>query len=247
MQPEHYIRKLRKTPSRPGEVKSSSRLQMLLSHRYQFLFVHIAKTGGTSVRAALNTLRWKDPLYYASWPAHKVSGIFGHKLGLKFPRHAHIIAAQEMLPEDYFKALFKFAFVRNPWDLQVSSFHHIQRERPAAMNGITDFNEFMRWKFDAERPPQYHIDTSLNLQTDYLVDLHGNVLIDFIGRYEKLEEDFGRVCERIGVSLKLPHRRQATDRQKDYRKYYDDHSEELVASHFARDIEILGYNFDAIG
>ena len=27
---------------------------MLLNNRYQFLFVHIAKTGGTSVRAALN-------------------------------------------------------------------------------------------------------------------------------------------------------------------------------------------------
>src|SRR6056300_384163 len=217
---------------------------MLLSHRYRFLFVHIAKTGGTSVRAALNSLRWKDPLYYLSWPAYKVSGFCGHRLGLKFPRHAHIIAAKEMLPAEYFDELFKFAFVRNPWDLQVSSFHNIQRERPEVMNGIDDFNEFMRWEFDPARPAQYHIDTSLSLQTDYLVDLHGNMQVDFLGRYENLEQDFAEVCDRLGVTLSLPHRRQATDRKKDYRSYYNDHSRELVAKHFAADIDKLGYQFD---
>ena len=217
---------------------------MLLSHRYNFLFVHIAKTGGTSVRAALNTLRWRDPMYYLVWPAHKLSGLCGHRLGLKFPRHAHIIAAREMLPEDFFKSLFKFAFVRNPWDLQVSSFHHIKRERPQVMEGISDFNEFMRWKFNSRRPWQYHIDTSLSLQSDYLVDLHGNKLVDFVGRYENLQEDFSEVCKKIGVTLQLPHKRQAMDRKSDYRSYFDDHSIELVAQHFAKDISLLNYHFD---
>lgn len=217
---------------------------MLLSHKYKFLFVHIAKTGGTSVRAALNSLRWRDPMYYLVWPAHKVSGLTGHKLGLKFPRHCHIIAAKEMLPAEYFDSLLKFAFVRNPWDLQVSSFHHIQRERPQFMNGISDFNEFMRWKFNPERPYQYHIDTSLSLQSDYLVDLHGNSQMDFIGRYENLEEDFDRVCERIKVKLALPHKRKAKDRSKDYRSYYADDTAELVARHFKRDIDMLEYSFE---
>ncbi len=218
---------------------------MLLSHKYNFLFVHIAKTGGTSVRAALNKLRWQDPMYYLTWPAHKVSALTGHKLGLKFPRHCHIIAAQEMLPDDFFDQLYKFAFVRNPWDLQVSSFHHIKRERPQHMNGITDFKEFMRWKLDPERPYQYHIDTSLSLQSDYLVDLHGKMLVDFIGHYESLDEDFATVCDKIGVKIALPHKRQATDRKKDYRSYYDDATTELVANYFQKDIERLGYVFDS--
>lgn len=217
---------------------------MLLSHKYNFLFVHIAKTGGTSVRAALNTLRWKDPMYYLMWPAHKVSGLTGHKLGVKFPRHSHIIAAKEMLPTDYFNQLYKFAFVRNPWDLQVSSFHHIKRERPQHMNGIEDFNEFMAWKFNPERPYQYHIDTSLSWQSDYLVDLHGNLIVDFIGHYESIHEDFEKACAKINVDLALPHKRKAKDRKGDYRSYYNDASAELVAKHFAKDIEILGYNFD---
>ena len=216
---------------------------MLLSHKYNFLFVHVAKTGGTSVRAALNKLRWKDPMYYLIWPSHKVSAWTGHKLGLKFPRHAHIVAAKEMLPEPFFNQLFKFVFVRNPWDLQVSSFHHIQRERPEAMNGIADFNEFMRWKFNPERPYQYHIDTSLSLQSDYIVDLHGNKLVDFIGRYENLSEDFDAVCDKVGVKLELPHKRKG-DRKKDFRTYYADDTAALVAKHFSKDIEMLGYKFE---
>ncbi|MDY7025843.1 MAG: sulfotransferase family 2 domain-containing protein [Pseudomonadota bacterium] len=218
---------------------------MLVNYRYQFLFVHIAKTGGTSVRSALNPLRWRDPLYYLLWPAHRVSHLTGHKLGLKFPRHSHIIAAKEMLPEELFTSLYKFAFVRNPWDLQVSSFHHIQRERPQFMNGITDFNEFMRYKFDPEREYQYHIDTSLSLQSDYLVGLHGNLLVDFFGRYEQLNEDFEQIKSTLALPshIALPHKRKANDRAKDYRAYYDDDTAEMVANHFAKDIEILGYEF----
>ena len=218
---------------------------MLLSHRYNFLFVHIAKTGGTSVRAALDGLRWRDPLYYLAWPCHRLSHFTGHRTATKFPRHARIVAAKEMLPAPFFERLFKFAFVRNPWDMQVSSYHHLRRERPALLGAATDFESFLRYKLDPERPYQYHIDTSLQLQVDYLVDLYGAVQVDFIGRYERLDDDFREVCERIGVAHRtLPHRRKATDRGADYRAYYSDDTAQLLAAHFARDIEVLGYRFD---
>jgi hypothetical protein len=217
---------------------------MLLSLKYRFLFVHIAKTGGTSVRAALQPLRWRDPWYYPMWVCSKFSGISGHRLGTKFPRHARIVAAKEMLPADFFDGLFKFAFVRNPWDLQVSSYHHLKRERPRLV-GRRDFTEFLQYKLDSERPYQYHIDTSLQWQSDYLVDLQGHVLVDFIGRYERLESDFHEACAQIGIEPpRLPHRRQATDRKSDYRSYYTDETAEWVARRFARDIDLLGYGFD---
>lgn len=216
---------------------------MLLSHKYNFLFVHIAKTGGTSVRTALQKLRWRDPYYLPQFIASKMSGLVRHEVGIKMPRHAHAICAKEMLPEEFFAKLFKFAFVRNPWDLQVSSFHHIRRERPHVMNGIDDFETFMKWKFNPERPYQYHIDTSIELQSDYLIDLHGKVIVNFIGHYETLQDDFNTVCEKIGIKpFELPHERKATDRA-DYRKYYTDEIAEMVAQHFKRDIELLKYQF----
>ena len=216
---------------------------MLLSHRYQFLFVHIAKTGGTSVRSALQRYRWRDPYYLPQWIASRLSGMTGHRLGIKLPRHCKAITAQEMLPREFYDSLFKFAFVRNPWDLQVSSYHHIRRERPQLMQANESFEDFLRRKLDPERPWQYHLDTSVESQSHYITDLQGRQIVDFIGRYETLQEDFDRICDRIGITpITLPHRRKASDRA-DYRGYYDDSTRRLVAEHFAPDIERLGYEF----
>lgn len=220
---------------------------MLLSPRYRFLFVHIAKTAGTSVRAALERVRRRDPYYWLMFPCHRLSHLTGHRLGTKFPRHAKAIAAKEMLPKEFYDSLFKFAFVRNPWDLQVSSFHHIRRERPHYLQGRDDFESFLRWKLDPSRPYQYHIDTSIERQSDYVIDLHGNLILDFVGRYERLQDDFAEACRCIGIACPaLPHRRQATDRERDYRAYYSAETAELVAAHFQPDIERFGYRFDDV-
>jgi hypothetical protein len=216
---------------------------LLLSLRYKFLFVHIAKTGGTSIRATLNRYRWRDPYYLPQLICSRVSHLTGHRLGCKFPRHAKIVAAQEMLPRELFESLFKFAFVRNPWDLQVSSFHHIRRERPHLMAGHDDFDSFLRYKFDPSRPYQFHIDTAIERQSDYLIDLHGKVLVDFIGRYENIAADFREACRRIGIKAPpLSHRRRAKHRS-DYRSYYTDATAELIAERFKRDIDLFDYAF----
>ena len=84
----------------------------------------------------------------------------------------------------------------------------------------------------------------MELQYDYLIDLDGNVIVDFIGRYEQLEDDFNEACRRIGIRPpKLPHKRRARDRL-DYREYYTEETAELIAQRFKKDIEMLGYSFD---
>lgn len=221
------------------------KLLMLLSLKYNFLFIHTAKTGGTSIRSALGYYKWMDPYRIPLFLCSKLSGLTGHRLGVKFPRHAKAIAAQEMLPREVYARLFKFVFVRNPWDLQVSSYHHIRRERPHLIEHVSDFDSFLNWKLDPERPYQFHIDTSIDLQADYVIDLHGKVIVDFIGRYESLAEDFGEACRRIAIRCPaLPHKRKAADRQRDYRRYYNDALAERVAQYFQRDIELFGYAFD---
>lgn len=216
---------------------------MLICHRHQFLFVHIAKTAGTSVRTTLNRLRWRDPYFIPQFICSRISSLTGHRIACKIPRHAKVIAAYEMLPREVFDGLFKFAFVRNPWDLQVSSYHHLKRERPHLV-GDRDFETFLRYKLDPARPYQFHLDTSIELQSDYLIDLHGKVLVDFIGRFETLNDDFSTICQRIGVKPPvLEHKRQAKDRG-GYQPYYTSETRELVAKHFAADIAMFGYTFD---
>ncbi|MBK1725619.1 sulfotransferase family 2 domain-containing protein [Halorhodospira neutriphila] len=219
---------------------------MLISYSRQFLFVHIAKTGGTSVRAALRRYRWGGWYTLPLWLAAQADQLTRprHKLGLRFPRHAKAVAAQEMLPAPVFQGLFKFTVVRNPWDLQVSSWHHIRREKPEVLRGVDTFADFLRLKFDPERPYDYMLDISAERQHEYLVGLDGEVIVDYIGRYERLQADFSAICRRIGIpEPALPHRRRAADRT-DYRRYYTDPLIEQVAEHYRRDIELLGYTFD---
>ena len=217
---------------------------MLLSLRHKFLFVHIAKTGGTSIRSALNYYKWADPYRIPLFICSKLSGFTHHRIACKLPRHAKAIAAYEMLPKELFDELFKFAFVRNPWDLQVSSYHHINRERPQLLEGIEDFETFLRWKLSSDRKYHYIIDTSIELQSDYLIDLKGNIIVDYIGRYEHLYDDFSDICKKIGISdLQLPHKRKAQGR-KNYQEYYNEETVQLVAEYFRKDIEMFGYSFD---
>ena len=82
-----------------------------------------------------------------------------------------------------------------------------------------------------------------HLQSEFVTDAEGRVIVDFVGRFERLAEDFAHVCRTIGVEAELPHVNPS--RHADYRTYYSDHSRALVAEHFAEDIERFGYRFGA--
>jgi hypothetical protein len=110
---------------------------------------------------------------------------------------------------------------------------------------MDDFETFLRHKLDPHRSYQYHIDTSIELQSDYLIDLHGNLIVDFIGRYERLQDDFDTACRKIGIPTPpLPHKRRAKTRGA-YREYYTPQTAQLVAEHFKADIDMFGYTFEA--
>ena len=219
---------------------------MLISYRKNFLFVHIAKTGGTSIRAALRPYRWGGWYSIPLWAASQISQLTRprHKLGLKFPRHAKAIAAKEMLPEQVYRELFKCAIVRKP----LGSAGELLASHSAGETRGTRRDQDLR-RFPA---PEVRSGAAVRLHAGHLGgtaarihrDLQGRVIVDFIGRYENLNEDFDTICQHIGIPTPaLPHLRRATERD-DYRTYYDDTLAEIVAQHYHRDLEVLGYTFD---
>lgn len=85
---------------------------------------------------------------------------------------------------------------------------------------------------------------SAQLPHEYTVDLQGRVIVDFIGHYEHLAQDFGTICQHIGIRTPaLPHLRRASDRG-DYRRYDDDRLAEMVTQHSGGDLDLLGHRFD---
>ena len=60
--------------------------------------------------------------------------------------------------------------------------------------------------------------------------------------FEKIHEDFGRLCKELQVNdIELPHRN-ASNRE-DYKKYYDEETENIVSARHKYEIRVGGYKF----
>src|SRR5690242_7036682 len=103
---------------------------MLLSRRPAFLFVHIEKAAGSSIQIALRPLvapkvkdqHWRRRLVWLG----RLNRL-GFWRAMVFPEHTPACTVQRCLPEALYNGLFKFAFVRNPWDRVVSRYAHLLR------------------------------------------------------------------------------------------------------------------------
>jgi hypothetical protein len=89
---------------------------------------------------------------------------------------------------------------------------------------------------------EWRVANDVHFQKDFVTDESGNLIVDFIGRFENLTEDFARVCRRIGISAQLPHRNKSG--RGDYRGQYSDRTAQMIADAFRDDIEFFGYDFD---
>ncbi len=136
-----------------------------------------------------------------------------------------------------FETYFKFGFVRNPWDRVVSLY---ERTEAVQLRDKMTFEQFVDWI-------QYSSSTCVHssphrYQLDWFVDPNGNVLADFIGKFERLEEDWAFVAQKLGITEILPHRR-ANPRARHYTEYYSPRTRDVIATRFKVDIDRFGYEF----
>jgi hypothetical protein len=181
------------------------------------------------------------------------------------PRLAHLTAGEYVacgyLTARQFESYFKFSFVRNPWDRIVSEYKY--RGYPVKI-------DFKTYLFKHLPAPGW-TDTYCHIipQYDFLHDAGGKALVDFVGRYERVQEDFDAVCTRLGIAptplprvnrslddagpttfreLRKRLRRAIRSREREhtfpsYTEYYDDESREYVGSMFRKDVEAFNYSF----
>jgi hypothetical protein len=134
------------------------------------------------------------------------------------------------------KHYFKFTFVRNPWDLRVSYYFYNKtqgtfRGRHARNKSFSEYVKFYSKKRKSliARPQVYFLGRDVNN-------------VDFIGRFENLQNDFNKVCGEVGIPRQeLPHAHKTN--HKHYTEYYDDETRQVVAEKYKKDIEYFGYEF----
>ena len=210
---------------------------MILSHKKKFIYIHVYKVAGTSIRTVLKEY---DDLSSSDFPLIENMKFFLGKRFNFFSKWAidHINARElkTLLPDDVFNSYFKFAFVRNPWDWQVSLYHYMLQYKKHPQHNLISkmksFDEYIEWR----------INNDMELQKDFLFGENGEILVDYIGKFENLQEDFNNICSKISISqsiLPLANSSKHTF----YKDYYNNHTKNLIYNAFQKDIEIFNYEF----
>jgi hypothetical protein len=81
-------------------------------------------------------------------------------------------------------------------------------------------------------------------QSSWACDMDDRVIVDYIGRYETLEDDFAEITRRLGLDLTLP--RLNTTTHRDYRSYYSPEAQDRVGELWSLDVTNFGYEFDPL-
>ena len=210
----------------------------MISDKHHFIFIHIPKCGGTSVEKSLLDLEGVDCDWTHRFPLMTLSDMDQSKyiLSRRSQQHQPLNDFREDLQQSY----FTFTFCRNPWSRILSTYlyHKRQNNRNQAICRVkgqpseqASFKEFILNKWQIAYP--YHLD----LQISFI-----NKNIDFIGRFERLQEDFNVVCDKLNIDRRtLPHVNKSMSTN--YQDYYDNETRKIIGEKYAKDIEYFGYKF----
>lgn len=194
-----------------------------IKDRSDIIFIHIPKTGGTSVRRGLPFYRPKET-----------------------NTHKHYTVRQiiEEIGEDAWQKSYKFAIVRDPWSRMVSFYNYRVRRNKLTDEGMDlSFKEWVIKKLNRTKNSDAQRGLfSYSPQYDWLVNSKGDIDLDFIGRYETLEIDFKKVCEELKISGELPVINAHPDKV-DYHEYYDDELVEIISDFYKDDVAHFNYKF----
>lgn len=189
------------------------------------IFIHIPKAAGISVNQSLfgnlggghKDLRW----YYDRYPLNTV--------------------------EKY----FKFTFVRNPWDRLFSAYNFLRKGGineldkdfyNKVLHNYPDFNDFVaNWVSESN----IYTYTHFIPQFEYLIDKNDKINVNFIGKFENIEEDFIQIMKiaKLSGDKKLMTLNKTSENKLNYKDYYSLESIEKVRNIYKRDIELFKYEF----
>jgi chondroitin 4-sulfotransferase 11 len=189
---------------------------------HRCIFVHIPKAAGISVAMAL----------------------FGNLAG----GHATARDYRMLFGRD-FERYFKFTFVRNPYTRLVSAYEFLrngghpawptnQRFRDEVLSQYADFEDFV---LRGLKPGADWSEPHFRPQHEF-VELGGRVVMDFVGRIEKIDVDFARVCDRLGIQAQLGRLNPTQEKHGTLGEHYaSDAVERRVRDVYARDFELFEY------
>ncbi|AXI41219.1 sulfotransferase family 2 domain-containing protein [Sulfitobacter sp. SK011] len=214
---------------------------MIISRGRAYIFVHIPKTGGTSMTLALEDRAMKNDIILGDTPKarnrrRRVKDLPSRG---RLWKHSTLADIDGLVAPDELADLFCFTMVRNPWDRVVSYYHWLQEQtfdHPAVgLAKALPFDGFLN-----------NTSTKATLRnwpsTRYMQDAQGTKRCNAYIRLEYFAEDAAPLVQHLGFDLTLP-KANRSDRQPDFRGYYTAETQNIIAECCAEDIALFGYSF----
>ena len=210
----------RKQLNQPGDYYSKHSFDY-----YRCIFIHIPKTAGISVSKSL----------------------FGHNTD-----HADIDWFLDNYGKHTVNSYFKFAFVRNPWDRLYSAYHFLQQggmypvDKAFYDTHLSHLNSFEAFVMDWLNQDRLETYVHFVPQYRFITSKHdrNRLLMDFIGRFEHLAQDFKIVNERLGMPpVMLQKLNTGIASQKKYTDSYSAEMRDKVHCLYEKDIALFQYDF----
>lgn len=213
---------------------------MIVSHRHRYVFVHIPKTGGTSLTLALEARVGRDDIILSDTPKgrNRRKRVAGLPSRGRLWKHSTLADIEGLVDPTILADYRAFTLVRNPWARAVS-YHRWLRgqgfDHPSVrLAKALEFHDFLRDPLTQRQlavPARHYLTASTG-------EVRGLYL-----RLEHLDADLPALESHLGFALRpLPHENRSG--HGDWRAAYDDEGAALLARLAAEDIARFGYRFD---
>jgi Sulfotransferase family len=216
---------------------------MFLSRGRRFIFIHIPKTGGTALTLALEARAMKDDVIVGDTPKARArkGRLEGVETAGRLWKHSTLRGIRGLATDEEIAAFYTFTLIRNPWDRMVSYYHWLTAQsfaHPAVtLARSRDFDGFLA-------APETRAAIGGNPYASYVTDAAGRERCDLFLRLEHFEADAAPLETHLGFRFGPLPLANASDRARDWRRYYTDAGAAIVGETCATDIARFGYHFD---
>tara|TARA_Y100000004_G_scaffold193929_1_gene257392 strand:+ start:18695 stop:19330 length:636 start_codon:yes stop_codon:yes gene_type:complete len=211
---------------------------MIINHKYKFIFIHVPKCAGTSIKRALYPYCDEYDQFFGGHPNVPEENSEVHK-------HSTASEVKRFATRERWDKYFTFSFVRNPFSRIVSLYKWWQET-----DGLFDiktkniisnmsFEEFVFSKYTGETQVKFL--ASKNPKKTFVTEAN-RVELDFLGKHERINKDFAYVCGLLKLpNLNLEKHNVTTNDYNSFNAYYNKKTKTRVREKFAEDFDFLGY------
>jgi hypothetical protein len=212
---------------------------MIVSYKHKFIFFRTRKTASSSIQAALSSVLGPDDVVTGTIKeGDKVNDKYGagknmDKFFTDHPHPSYADVSRHLNVRDF----FSFGFVRNPFDIAVSRYHWDITGKGGQKSDMAGFKAWC----------ENYCRTTANRDFQHpFLGTTENFLVDFVGRYETLQQDFDVIKKAINVEVPSLTNEKSGYRNKKvhYSEYYDEETIDLISKTFAVDLELFNYQFE---